>query len=96
MLPKFENRQMDFEYFINFALDDQISWEVLETFLDDHSITLPKSKELNKILLEKLKQLHARLKPKEEMELIFHDTHNYENVTETFENIAITLLLLLT
>ena len=86
MLPNFENRQMDFEYFINFALDDQISWEVLEIFLNDHSITLQRSKELNKILLEQLKQLHRRLKYKEENELNVNDAQDYESVTDISED----------
>ena len=86
MLPNFENRQMDFEYFINFALDDQISWEVLEIFLNDHSITLQRSKELNKILLEQLKQLHRRLKYKEENELNVNDDQDYESVTDISED----------
>ena len=86
MLPKFENRQMDFEYFINFALDDQISWEVLEIFLNDHSITLQKSKALNKILLEQLKQLHRRLKYKEENEFNVNDAQDYESATDVSED----------
>ena len=86
MLHKFDNRQMDFEYFINFALDDQISWEVLEIFLNDHSITLQRSKELNKILLEQLKQLHRRLKYKEEDELNVNDAQDYESVTDISED----------
>ena len=86
ILPNFENRQMDFEYFINFALDDQISWEVLEIFLNDHSITLQRSKELNKILLEQLKQLHRKLKYKEEDELNVNDAQDYESVTDISED----------
>ena len=60
-LTKIE-KDTDFRYFINFALNDQISWEVLGIFLDDFTSDLSKSKDLNKILLEQLRQLHLILK----------------------------------
>ena len=53
-----DNFPFNFKYFIDFALNDQISWNVLEIVLDDHSKTLPKSRELNKILLQQLKHFH--------------------------------------
>ena len=52
---KSQNVVFDFKYFIDFALNDKISWEILEMVLDDHSKTLSKSRELNKILLQQLK-----------------------------------------
>ena len=50
-----DNFPFNFKYFIDFALNDKISWEILEIVLDDHSKTLAKSRELNKILLQQLK-----------------------------------------
>ena len=58
-----ENFPFNFKYFIDFALNDQISWNVLEIVLDDHSKTLSKSRELNKILLQQLKSFHKGSKP---------------------------------
>ena len=54
-----ETNQFNFKYFIDFALNGKITWEVLEVFLDDHSKTLPKSRELNKILLQKLQEFQT-------------------------------------
>ena len=50
-----KNFSFNFKYFIDFALNDKISWVILEIVLDDHSETLAKSRELNKILLQQLK-----------------------------------------
>ena len=54
-MMKPDNFPFNFKYFIDFALNDKISWEILEIVLDDHSKTLAKSRELNKILLQQLK-----------------------------------------
>ena len=55
----------DFKYFINFALRDQISWEILGKFMDDFTSTLSKSKQLNRVLLEQLQEFHDQLKNNE-------------------------------
>ena len=62
ILAKAGSDQIDFNYFIKFALNDQISWEVLSVFLEDFTSDLSKSKDLNRILLEQLRQLHLILK----------------------------------
>ena len=62
ILAKSGNDQIDFNYFIKFALNDQISWDVLGVFLDDFTSDLSKSKDLNRILLEQLRQFHLILK----------------------------------
>ena len=54
-MMKPDNFPFNFKYFIDFALSDKITWDVLEIVLDDHSKTLSKSRELNKILLQQLK-----------------------------------------
>ena len=62
ILAKSGRDLIDFNYFIKFALNDQISWEVLGVFLDDFTSDLSKSKDLNRILLEQLRQFHLILK----------------------------------
>ena len=53
---------MDFRYFINFALNGELSWKVLAVFLDDLTPDLSKAKELNKILLEELEKQQGNSK----------------------------------
>ena len=62
ILAKSGSNQIDFNYFIKFALNDKISWEVLGVFLNDFTSDLSKSKDLNRILLEQLRQFHLILK----------------------------------
>ena len=80
---------VDFAAFINSALNDQLSWEVLGVFLDNLTPTLSKSKDLNKILLQQLKQLNIQLKSKvvEEEDPFAQIWVNDENVTinDTFD-----------
>ena len=64
LIHKSAAENVDFSEFINSALNDQLSWEVLGVFLDNLTPTLAKSKDLNKILLQKLKQLNIQLKNK--------------------------------
>ena len=64
LIQKSAAENVDFSEFINSALNDQLSWEVLGVFLDNLTPTLAKSKDLNKILLQKLKQLNIQLKNK--------------------------------
>ena len=64
LIQKSAAENVDFTEFINSALNDQLSWEVLGVFLDNLTPTLAKSKDLNKILLQKLKQLNIQLKSK--------------------------------
>ena len=63
----------DFKYFINFALRDQISWEILGKFMDDFTSTLSKSKQLNRVLLEQLQEFHDQLKNNEVPENVTTD-----------------------
>ena len=79
---KSDNFPFNFKYFIDFALNDKISWEILEIVLDDHSKTLAKSRELNKILLQQLKAFKESAQEqleKDSKELI--DESDYKELT---------------
>ena len=76
----------DFKYFINFALRDQISWEILGKFMDDFTSTLSKSKQLNKVLLEQLQEFHNQLKNNEVTENVKTD-FDIETVNENDQDI---------
>ena len=76
----------DFKYFINFALKDQISWEMLGKFMDDFTSTLSKSKQLNKVLLEQLQEFHNQLKNNEVTENVKTD-FDIETVNENDQDI---------
>ena len=52
---------VDYKYFIDLALKKNISWNLVAMFFDESTSTLEKSKELNKILVEELKNLQVQL-----------------------------------
>ena len=60
---EFNNRDgnVDFKYFTHLALKKNISWNLVTMFFDESTSTLEKAKELNKILVEELKNLQAQL-----------------------------------
>ena len=47
----------DFKYLISCTLDDKITWKTLTFFLNDLTPTLPKAKELIRIMLEEFKTI---------------------------------------
>ena len=53
--------KIDFCYFIQMALEKNISWEMLAIFLNDLTPTLEKSKEVIDILLKELQTLQLKL-----------------------------------
>ena len=56
-----ENIKVDFRYFITSALQNKITWEVLDHFLNDLTPTLATSKQVIKVLLKELQKLHLEL-----------------------------------
>ena len=52
----------DFEYLINCTLDGKITWKTLTFFLNDLTPTLPKAKELLKIMLREFEAFHKKSK----------------------------------
>ena len=56
-----EFRKVDFRYFITFALQNKITWEVLDHFLNDLTPTLATSKQVIKVLLKELEKLQTEL-----------------------------------
>ena len=57
---KKEKIEVDFRHQIKCALNDQIPWPVLKTFLDNMTTTLEKSKKVIDILFEELQILNLR------------------------------------
>ena len=56
-----ENIKVDFRYFISSALQNKITWEALDHFLNDLTPTLATSKQVIKVLLKELQKLHFEL-----------------------------------
>ena len=52
----------DFQYLINCTLDGKITWKTLTFFLNDLTPTLPKAKELLKIMLREFEAFHKKSK----------------------------------
>ena len=48
--------RVDFQYFIQSAVNQEISWQALKIFLTDLTPSLDKSKEVIKILVEELEK----------------------------------------
>ena len=56
------SKNLDFSFFINLAIQAEISWNELENILEDLTPTLDKSKELNKVFLKELKIIQSQKK----------------------------------
>ena len=54
-----ESSEVEFEFLVNLALKEKVSWPKLKSFLDDMTSTYEKSKKLNNILLTSLESLHS-------------------------------------
>ena len=55
-----ESSEVEFEFLVNLALKEKVSWPKLKSFLDDMTSTYEKSKKLNDVLLNSLEQLHSK------------------------------------
>ena len=77
---------VDFKYFIHLALKKNISWNLMTMFFDESTSTLEKAKELNKILVEELKNLQAQLD-----ELIAHNKVENNVMDDQQESITVPL-----
>ena len=51
----------NFKYLIKCTLDGKITWETLTFFLNDLTPTLPKAKELLKIMLKEFEAFHKKI-----------------------------------
>ena len=78
------NKNLDFEYFVNLALVNKLSWESLIVILNDWTPTLAKSKEVIEILVNELqkRESHFQNCPARIEETI-------ETVDQTNENIQL-------
>ena len=56
-----ENIKVDFGYFITSALQNKITWEFLDNFLNDVTPNLATSKQVIKMLLKELQKLQSEL-----------------------------------
>ena len=57
-----ENIKIDFRYFITSTLQNKITWEFLNNFLNDMTPNLATSKQVIKVLLKELQNLQFELK----------------------------------
>ena len=53
--------KVDFRYFISLALQNKIPWQSLPAILQDFTQTVVESKQVIKVLLKKLQELHLEL-----------------------------------
>ena len=77
--------KVDFRYFISLALQNKIPWQSLPAILQDFTQTAVESKQVIKVLLKKLQELHSELeKYKKESnqneEIIIEDDGNVEEI----------------
>ena len=63
-MPHDKKRKMDSRYFIKFALENKITWNMLKFFMNDLTPNFVKAKEAIAILLEELHILHLKLQEK--------------------------------
>ena len=56
-----ENIKINFRYFITSALQNKITWEFLDNFLNDVTPNLATSKQVIKVLLKELEKLQTEL-----------------------------------
>ena len=62
-----ENIKIDFKYYISSALQNKITWEALDHFLDDLTPTLATSKHVIKVLLKELQKLQSESQSKSDI-----------------------------
>ena len=70
---------MDSRYFIKFALQNKITWNMLTFFIKDLTTDFVKAKEAIEILLEELQILHLKLQEKQ---------HDYDNNDQEVESLS--------
>ena len=73
---------VDFRYFIYLAFDNKLSWDSLESLLEELSPTLAMSKQLNKILLKELKESKLIENTNENKGLSSFDDNNVDDISE--------------
>ena len=62
-----ENIKIDFKYYISSALQNKITWEALDHFLDDLTPTLTTSRHVIKVLLKELQKLQSEFQSKSDI-----------------------------
>ena len=97
-----ENIKIDFKYYISSALQNKITWEALDHFLDDLTPTLASSKHVIKVLLKELQKLQSEFQSKSDIienpketqaeDIIFDDIEVFDDTeveTEEFPSESI-------
>ena len=74
--------RVDFQYFIQSAVNQEISWEALKIFLTDLIPSLDKSKEVIKILVEELEKWVRKARNKVDIEKFKNSLANDDNDIE--------------
>ena len=60
MNSKDNKHKVDFKYFISLALENELSWECVTNILDESTSNLALSKQLNRILIQELKESESK------------------------------------
>ena len=71
------DKKLDFQYFINLALMNKLSWESLIFVLKDLATTLEKSNEVIEVLVQELQNLQIELQNFGNQSDCQYDTHAY-------------------
>ena len=77
---------IEFEFLVNLALDQKVSWAKLKLFLDDMTPTYEKSKKLNNVLLTSLESLHSKTKKNYAPEMSDGKDAGEQEITEKEDN----------
>ena len=87
-----ENIKVDFGYFITSALQNKITWEFLDNFLNDVTPNLATSKQVIKMLLKELQKLQSELqkvqtqRASNKVQILDHDHENEADIPENPED----------
>ena len=81
-----DNKQrVDFRYFISLALHNELSWECVTNILDESTSNLALSKQLNRILIQELKESESKhcKNPSEHTQVNQEDTSTVDNAKDS-------------
>ena len=80
-----ENLKIDFKYYISSAIQNKITWEALDHFLDDLTPTLATSKHVIKVLLKELQKLQSESQSKSDIIELPKETQAEDIIFEDLE-----------
>ena len=80
-----ERRLVDFEYFIQSAVDNKLPWNTLAYFLIDLAPTLDKSRQVIKILVQELEKWVLKVEFKEDS-IVTENVSENKELAENFQD----------